>query len=273
MNPAIGSLIGDYSGHVTAIPTPGGGLTALPNPELAITNPELFNLQQQQLQLQQQLSMGNYSFLEQSGLAGQLAAAAAAGAAAAGAAAAAAGRTANETAPPTMVDDDDDEPGLTDEERAMQTYEQYQRMVDANEFLSVTGQENLLSYKLMNEAQLLQPQGNFLDFDVHDDDGSSSPTHDMKLAGMAEHMAASASGMMSSGGSQHGHGESGGGGGSGSAAIRFPNKKIKPVKRPGLVLKTPIAYKGDIDPSVIPIQRDGMGRLDFGNLRFYFVAV
>uniref|UniRef100_A0A336KNL0 CSON013286 protein n=1 Tax=Culicoides sonorensis TaxID=179676 RepID=A0A336KNL0_CULSO len=35
-------------------------------------------------------------------------------------------------------------------------------------------------------------------------------------------------------------------------------KKIKPVKRPGLVLKTPIAYQGDIDPSVIPIQRDGM---------------
>lgn len=37
-------------------------------------------------------------------------------------------------------------------------------------------------------------------------------------------------------------------------------KKIKPVKRPGLVLKTPIAYQGNIDPSVIPIQRDGMGR-------------
>lgn len=36
-------------------------------------------------------------------------------------------------------------------------------------------------------------------------------------------------------------------------------KKIKPVKRPGLVLKTPIAYQGDIDPAVIPIQRDGMG--------------
>uniref|UniRef100_A0A1Q3FU29 Putative polycomb group protein scm/l3mbt tumor-supressor in n=2 Tax=Culex tarsalis TaxID=7177 RepID=A0A1Q3FU29_CULTA len=259
MNPAIGSLIGDYSGHVTAIPTPGGGLAALPNPELAITNPELFNLQQQQLQLQQQLSMGNYSFLEQSGLAGQLAAAAAAGAAAA-----AAGRAAGEgiEPPPTLVDDDEDEPGMTDEERAMQTYEQYQRMVDANEFLSVTGQENLLSYKLMNEAQLMQPQGSFLDFDVHDDDGSSSPTHDggMKLAGMAEHMAASASGMSSGGSHLVGHGEAGGGGGSGSgsAAIRFPNKKIKPVKRPGLVLKTPIAYKGDIDPSVIPIQRDGM---------------
>lgn len=39
------------------------------------------------------------------------------------------------------------------------------------------------------------------------------------------------------------------------------NKKIKPVKRPGLVLKTPIAYQPCLDPSVIPIQRDGMGRL------------
>lgn len=37
------------------------------------------------------------------------------------------------------------------------------------------------------------------------------------------------------------------------------NRKIKPVKRPGLVLKTPIAYQPCIDPSVIPIQRDGMG--------------
>lgn len=39
------------------------------------------------------------------------------------------------------------------------------------------------------------------------------------------------------------------------------NKKIKPVKRPGLVLKTPIAYQPCLDPSVIPIQRDGMGML------------
>lgn len=37
------------------------------------------------------------------------------------------------------------------------------------------------------------------------------------------------------------------------------NRKIKPVKRPGLVLKTPIAYQPCLDPSVIPIQRDGMG--------------
>lgn len=35
--------------------------------------------------------------------------------------------------------------------------------------------------------------------------------------------------------------------------------KIMPVKRPGLKLKTPIAYFGNTNPSVIPIQKDGMG--------------
>ncbi|GAB0092195.1 Sfmbt [Sergentomyia squamirostris] len=35
-------------------------------------------------------------------------------------------------------------------------------------------------------------------------------------------------------------------------------RKIKPVRRPGLVLKTPIAYEGNVDPSEIPIQKDGM---------------
>ncbi|XP_055681999.1 polycomb protein Sfmbt isoform X2 [Lutzomyia longipalpis] len=35
-------------------------------------------------------------------------------------------------------------------------------------------------------------------------------------------------------------------------------RKIRPVKRPGLVLKTPIAYEGNVDPSEIPIQKDGM---------------
>ncbi|XP_016968579.1 polycomb protein Sfmbt isoform X1 [Drosophila biarmipes] len=45
-----------------------------------------------------------------------------------------------------------------------------------------------------------------------------------------------------------------------SSALRSQRKtrKIEPVNRPGLVLKTPIAYKGNIDPSVIPIQKDGM---------------
>lgn len=49
-------------------------------------------------------------------------------------------------------------------------------------------------------------------------------------------------------------------------------KKIKPVKRPGLVLKTPIAYQGNIDPSVIPIQRDGMGRFCLLFYIFFFIS-
>ncbi|XP_023179836.2 polycomb protein Sfmbt isoform X2 [Drosophila hydei] len=54
-------------------------------------------------------------------------------------------------------------------------------------------------------------------------------------------------------------GNSGSGSGS-SSSMRAQRKtrKIEPVNRPGLVLKTPIAYKGNIDPSVIPIQKDGM---------------
>ncbi|KAJ8984576.1 hypothetical protein NQ317_006038 [Molorchus minor] len=37
-----------------------------------------------------------------------------------------------------------------------------------------------------------------------------------------------------------------------------PTRKIKPIKHPGLVLKTPIAYQSNTDPSVIPIQKDGI---------------
>ncbi|XP_067623071.1 polycomb protein Sfmbt isoform X2 [Eurosta solidaginis] len=49
------------------------------------------------------------------------------------------------------------------------------------------------------------------------------------------------------------------GGGSGHhRSSQRKTRKIEPVNRPGLVLKTPIAYKGNIDPSVIPIQKDGM---------------
>lgn len=56
-------------------------------------------------------------------------------------------------------------------------------------------------------------------------------------------------------------GKAGNGAASSSSSIRSQRKtrKIEPVNRPGLVLKTPIAYKGNIDPSVIPIQKDGMG--------------
>ncbi|XP_037958251.1 polycomb protein Sfmbt isoform X2 [Teleopsis dalmanni] len=44
----------------------------------------------------------------------------------------------------------------------------------------------------------------------------------------------------------------------GTQRTQRKTRKIEPVNRPGLVLKTPIAYKGNIDPSVIPIQKDGM---------------
>lgn len=40
------------------------------------------------------------------------------------------------------------------------------------------------------------------------------------------------------------------------------SRKIKAIKHPGLKLQTPIAYKCDTDPSVIPIEKDGMGNLD-----------
>ncbi|XP_073826823.1 scm-related gene containing four mbt domains isoform X2 [Musca autumnalis] len=50
----------------------------------------------------------------------------------------------------------------------------------------------------------------------------------------------------------------GGGGTTSSLRSQRKTRKIEPVNRPGLVLKTPIAYKGNIDPSVIPIQKDGM---------------
>jgi hypothetical protein len=42
--------------------------------------------------------------------------------------------------------------------------------------------------------------------------------------------------------------------------MQQPNKKIKPVKHPGLKLKTPIAYQRDSDLSIIPIQKEGMGK-------------
>lgn len=60
---------------------------------------------------------------------------------------------------------------------------------------------------------------------------------------------------------------------SSSSTLRSQRKtrKIEPVNRPGLVLKTPIAYKGNIDPSVIPIQKDGMGMFSiFLHLIFHY---
>lgn len=38
-------------------------------------------------------------------------------------------------------------------------------------------------------------------------------------------------------------------------------RKIKPIKHPGLVLKTPIAYQPCTDLNFIPIRKDGIGKL------------
>lgn len=61
------------------------------------------------------------------------------------------------------------------------------------------------------------------------------------------------------------------GGGASSLRSQRKTRKIEPVNRPGLVLKTPIAYKGNIDPSVIPIQKDGMGRFYYVCFSFSFI--
>lgn len=66
------------------------------------------------------------------------------------------------------------------------------------------------------------------------------------------------------------------GNGGGNLRSQRKTRKIEPVNRPGLVLKTPIAYKGNIDPSVIPIQKDGMGRfyvIRFISLLYIFVIL
>jgi len=41
------------------------------------------------------------------------------------------------------------------------------------------------------------------------------------------------------------------------------NRKIKPIKHPGLVLKTPIAYQPHTDLNFIPIRKDGIGKYNY----------
>lgn len=82
-------------------------------------------------------------------------------------------------------------------------------------------------------------------------------------AAAASSMAANIGGSIACSGGGGGIGSSIVGGGSSSLRSQRKTRKIEPVNRPGLVLKTPIAYKGNIDPSVIPIQKDGMGRSFF----------
>uniref|UniRef100_A0A182K7K0 FCS-type domain-containing protein n=1 Tax=Anopheles christyi TaxID=43041 RepID=A0A182K7K0_9DIPT len=307
MNPAaISSLISEYSGHMSAIPTPSG-LAAVPNATeaLALTNPELFNIQQQQAQqhqqlLQQQLALSGYGFLDQTGalsaansvstpgdpssatgigppsLAGvgmrlmdgsgkfavdgrELAVAAAAAA----------------TSSPSDEDRNNEGlegPGEDDDHPSLQSYEQYQQLINngaGNDYLSVAGQDNLLPFKLMNDAHILQ--NHFLDYDVMADaSNSNSSNSNSRCSPGATTMDVDQQNVSSNQSQQRflqqRSQEGANSGASYPVAMyggalpveRYPSKKIRPVKRPGLVLKTPIAYKGDIDPSVIPIQRDGM---------------
>lgn len=116
---------------------------------------------------------------------------------------------------------------------------------------------------------ITQPHG------VHDNDLLMSMSGKHKLLNDAAAAAANRSGGILSANSVCttstsssagvGGGSTTGGGGVGASSLRSQRKtrKIEPVNRPGLVLKTPIAYKGNIDPSVIPIQKDGMGRFSF----------
>ncbi|XP_050084594.1 polycomb protein Sfmbt isoform X2 [Anopheles aquasalis] len=325
----MSTLISEYNGHVTAIPTPTG-IANIPSgatEHLTLTNQELFNLQQhqqhhhqQQQLLQQQLALG-YGFIDQNG-----ALASASGAAAValgvtaqpppatatlGSAAALAvgelqmlddhnaesempvkGMDENATIAATGVplaigtDDTDGIPGVVDgelehaQEPIMQPFGPYSQMIDSSggsDYLSssVTAQESLMHFKLMNDSQLLQ--GHFLDYDMSQDDGSNSSSSGGTIGtnNNNQYNEDASSSMVD--GAKIGNGRK-----SRSTKIhhrpndsddlpppypsmyavqmpeRFAHKKIKPFKRPGLVLKTPIAYKGDIDPSVIPIERDGM---------------
>uniref|UniRef100_A0AAG5D4F7 FCS-type domain-containing protein n=1 Tax=Anopheles atroparvus TaxID=41427 RepID=A0AAG5D4F7_ANOAO len=320
LNPgAINSLMSEYSGHVTAIPTPAG-LAAVPSaPEtLALTNTDLFNLQQQQQQqqqqlLQQQLALSGYGFLDQNG-----ALTAPTGAVGAGIPGASgigqpgiAGvgiRLMNDGGGPvgklsmdgsnfadvsSAPDDDGNTDGMEEsvgddqDQTTLQVYEQYQQMIESsggNDYLSAASQDNLLHYKLLNEAQLLQHH--FLDYDVTPDESNSSNNSnggtgeaedmetDQKLVSESQIAAQQQQQQqqqeqlqqeqLQQQQSQQQEGSDNGPSFPVSMFVepvlggRCPAKKIKPVKRPGLVLKTPIAYKGDIDPSVIPIARDGM---------------
>ena len=47
------------------------------------------------------------------------------------------------------------------------------------------------------------------------------------------------------------------------------NRKIKPIKHPGLVLKTPIAYQPHTDLNFIPIRKDGIGMSLLIKNKFY----
>lgn len=51
------------------------------------------------------------------------------------------------------------------------------------------------------------------------------------------------------------------------------NRKIKPIKHPGLVLKTPIAYQPHTDLNFIPIRKDGIGKHDHCKDKMYLYNI
>nr|XP_049466462.1 polycomb protein Sfmbt isoform X4 [Anopheles coluzzii] len=192
------------------------------------------------------------------------------------AAAAAAAAAAVATASPSDEDGNNEGlegPGDDDDHPSLQSYGQYQQLMNngtGSDFLSVARQDIMLPYKLLNDTHMLQ--SHFLDYDGMADasNSNSSNSNSRCSPGATATMDVDQHSVASNPSQSRFHQQRQEAANSGGAAYpvgmyggtmpveRYPSKKIRPVKRPGLVLKTPIAYKGDIDPSVIPIQRDGM---------------
>lgn len=50
------------------------------------------------------------------------------------------------------------------------------------------------------------------------------------------------------------------------------SRKIKPIQNPALKLKTPIAYQRDSDPMLLPIEKEGRGKIILTNIFIKFVS-
>jgi hypothetical protein len=138
------------------------------------------------------------------------------------------------------IDDDDDDDqnhliaGDIVDLQQIQLQQQYQQYGYAQDsLLGTTQDDNSGDYDNGNSEYLLSPINSYMTAEI---------PHQRILASKSTTIATQTSHHQQIGGKEH-------------------YRKIKPVKRPGLVLKTPIAYQGNIDPSVIPIQRDGMGKV------------
>lgn len=200
---------------------------------------EIFALQQQQIQLQQQLSLAAYGNIVNMGniLANS-------------------GGLQNDD----DEEDDDDELGEYDEENSnaselalqqqqllflqqqqqqqQQLNQQHQQLIDHNNQIQI----NDANYFLINNPHLFNSAGS-------SDEGNSmimqqSPMQQQIVMSNKQIISQNINDMQVS---------------QKVSKKLKESHKILPVKRPGLKLKTPIAYFGNTDPSVIPIQKDGMG--------------